>query len=417
MRHRLATASALAIASAVGITIAALLLTADAEQPQGIRSTAAPAWGTDVRLVEELRIGALEDAEHYMFGRIAAVALGPDGSVYVADSQVPVIRMYDARGRFVRDIGREGEGPGEYRSIGGMRGLPDGRLALWDNRNGRITVIRPDGGHDATHPVASALFSADIFEVDRDGRFYVRTNIRRGQRDGRVESQGGWIRVAPDGAVLDTIPIPADPNEGQSFVLATSSGYDRPFTTQLVTRLSPLGYMITGRNDSYSFTLHRPGAPLVIERPYTPVPVTRPERAEWEAWAAMFSEAAANPPPSSPGVINPPPRRLTFDIPDVKPAYSYLRTDSQGRVWVRRYVAAQQRPGPEPEPGARQPRRVWREPPTWDVFQPDGTFLGTITMPWDSFLHDASDNTIWATVPGEFNESYLIRLQIVPSAR
>ena len=40
----------------------------------------------------------------------------PDGSIYVADSQAGVVRQYDANGRFVRDFGRQGTGPGEFNS-------------------------------------------------------------------------------------------------------------------------------------------------------------------------------------------------------------------------------------------------------------------------------------------------------------
>ena len=66
--------------------------------------------------------------EEYTFGEVLGVALGPEGTVFVADNQVPVIRQYGPEGTWLGDIGRQGEGPGEYKAIGGLR-TPGGSTA------------------------------------------------------------------------------------------------------------------------------------------------------------------------------------------------------------------------------------------------------------------------------------------------
>lgn len=83
-------------------------------------------------LVPELSIGVFEGADEYIFGGVGAIAVSSAGDLYVYDYQVPVIRRYDRAGTYVRQIGRGGEGPGEYRQIVGMEVLPDGRLVTWD---------------------------------------------------------------------------------------------------------------------------------------------------------------------------------------------------------------------------------------------------------------------------------------------
>lgn len=80
--------------------------------------------------VEEIRIGKIEGENEYVFGSIHDIDVGKNGVIFVADRQVPVIRMYDKDGRFLRDIGREGRGPGEYQYIIGMHTFADGRLAV-----------------------------------------------------------------------------------------------------------------------------------------------------------------------------------------------------------------------------------------------------------------------------------------------
>ena len=396
------------------LTIASTAHPALAQQPQVVRSTGPAAWGGNLRLVEEVRIGALDGADEYLFGSVVDVAVGRGGMIYVADGQVPIIRSYDAQGRFVRNIGRKGGGPGEYNAIGGMRTMRDGRLAVWDNRNQRITVYTSEGTLIGSHRVVSGLFASDIFEVDTAGQFYVRTTT--GQQTATGGFAMGWIRVGPSGEIRDTIPIPSDPAAPESFVLSTASGYDRPFVRAIVTTMSRLGHLITARNETYAFEQHRPGAPVLrIERPYTPVRLSRAERSEWEAWAGYFQRRDA-PSGFTPRAAGPS-RPASYPIPETKPAFSELRTDSQGRIWVRRYVAAvSSNPGPERAAGDQRPRRVWREQPTFDVFEPDGRFLGTITLPWNAKFQDARDRHIWATVRGESDEQYVVRFRVEADA-
>ena len=106
------------------IVMAALLTlvprTTCAQSTRLVRSTEPPAWGATVQVVPELRIGLADGDEHYLFGRIRKVAIGKDGTIIVADDKTPVLRMYDANGKFVRDIGRAGEALGEYRWMGGV---------------------------------------------------------------------------------------------------------------------------------------------------------------------------------------------------------------------------------------------------------------------------------------------------------
>ncbi len=79
-----------------------------------VRSTGS-VWGETAELVQDLRIGLLEGAEEYMFGDIQSLAVGTDGAIYSYDSHLKVLRKHSATGDYVATLGREGEGPGEYK--------------------------------------------------------------------------------------------------------------------------------------------------------------------------------------------------------------------------------------------------------------------------------------------------------------
>src|SRR3954468_10944522 len=49
-----------------------------------------------------------------------AVAVGPDGSVYVADQGSHVVQVFAPDGRFLREVGIAGTGPGGFTSIGAI---------------------------------------------------------------------------------------------------------------------------------------------------------------------------------------------------------------------------------------------------------------------------------------------------------
>lgn len=230
--------------------------------------------------------------------------------------------------------------------------------------------------------------------------------------------QFGWSRVSPDGVVLDTLKVPTSTFAAPSFVLSTPSGYDRPFPRELVSTMSSRGALLVGDNRTYAFEQRRPGAATIrVERAYQPIALLAEERTEWEAWARMFEQQAANRPAAPKGVIGGGPRTVKYDIPRDKPPFSELDSDADGRIWVRRYAPAVYRKAPERAAGDKRPKREWREPPTYDVFLSDGKFLGTVVLPWNSRLEEAIGNQVWVTGTGEAGEEFVARYRIETGSR
>ncbi|HUH12955.1 MAG TPA: hypothetical protein VMK65_07580, partial [Longimicrobiales bacterium] len=67
-----------------------------------------------------LEIGSAFGAEEYTFARVSNVKVGPDGTIYVVDSAEAAVSAYGLRGGFLRRMGREGAGPGDFVRPGWM---------------------------------------------------------------------------------------------------------------------------------------------------------------------------------------------------------------------------------------------------------------------------------------------------------
>jgi len=81
----------------------------------------------------------------YTFGAVAAVALDADGRIYVADRSDSQIRVYSSDGALVQAIGREGQGPGEFRVPVDLGFGDDGALWVRDLTRIQKLTTRAEG--------------------------------------------------------------------------------------------------------------------------------------------------------------------------------------------------------------------------------------------------------------------------------
>lgn len=193
---RRSPARGLRLAGAVAVATAACMAYQPdlfAQQVSTVRSTNDPVWGHDVSLVEEVRIGRLNGPEEYVFGSIADLTVDAEGRIYVADGQVPIVRVYDADGRFVRNLGRRGAGPGEFRWISGVRMTPGGDLAVWVSSTSRtwsgIGYSRVVRAAERRSVVRSAQSCPGRAVADDDSQTWIALDEGRPGQGGRPDAK------------------------------------------------------------------------------------------------------------------------------------------------------------------------------------------------------------------------------------
>ena len=103
------------------------------------------AKGPETFALKELwRVGGYDD-EDVLFGVITDIIVGRDGNFYMLDSQLNEVQVYSPGGEYLRTIGREGEGPGEFRGAFNLLLLPNGNIGVLQAFPSKIIGLTPDG--------------------------------------------------------------------------------------------------------------------------------------------------------------------------------------------------------------------------------------------------------------------------------
>lgn len=95
------------------------------------------------RAVADLRVGS-DSVPDEILTTVGGLAVGSDGTLYVVQPREGLVKMFTARGRFIRSIGRRGAGPGEFQV---PQGIGWKRDTLWvaDIAQRRVSFFSVDG--------------------------------------------------------------------------------------------------------------------------------------------------------------------------------------------------------------------------------------------------------------------------------
>jgi hypothetical protein len=112
---------------------------------------------------EDLRIGEVNSSGPASFHQITAMTVGPGGEIYVANRGSTSIRAFAPDGRFLREFGRQGSGPGEFRLISVLWMSGDSVVAIDWQAGGRVSLFGSRGelldNWAATNPLDGTRYS------------------------------------------------------------------------------------------------------------------------------------------------------------------------------------------------------------------------------------------------------------------
>ena len=248
---------------------------------------------------ELFRLGTLAGEEWEQFGSIRSVAFDGAGRAYIFDSQIDRIFVVDPGGTLLHEIGRQGDGPGEFRNAAEMAVLEDGRVVVADLGHRAYQVFGTDGvfermvrmggdpsittagphlpqrGADAliTMPTGGARSSISISSSGGAGAGLVETNSRP---IGRVVLTGDEVELD---TVADGWLPPEPPPRGGSEVsiapgITISTGMVDSYTLSPDVHwgVLPDGSVAFSDSSAYAVQIARPGSGVssILTRPIPP---------------------------------------------------------------------------------------------------------------------------------------------------
>lgn len=154
------------------------------ETENGVKVVMNPGYPRDgtvtYDLEEEFSVGMKEGDEKYIFNNPQDIRVTDDGAIYILDWRDNCIKVYNNQGKHLRTIGREGQGPGEFRTPCYFSVSSDGRIYLMDSRNSRVVLFNTAGTYISEFRLIGARYSG--METDNNNFIYFSKEFSEGTR-------------------------------------------------------------------------------------------------------------------------------------------------------------------------------------------------------------------------------------------
>lgn len=351
----------------------------------GLWASASP-W----TLVEAATIGEVNGTEEYTFNRIADITtIG--GHVFVLDAGDLVVKRYTVSGEHTSSFGRRGQGPGEFQIPLAMTSLED-TVIVMDALPAQLVRFTLDGIPSGARPVAINPIrdgiTQSLIALDRGYAFVLATGCRNPVP---ADPRPRWklVTTGQEGVGIDTVLSHVARNQLAVYVDGTCTSLAAFAQPAHSVAFSSEGRMYYSSGVGYEIRIHDPElstagmryAPQpdrIIRRTADPVAISAAARQGYES-ASLELESIRDDPERIAAL------RAAWDSigrMDYWPAVKKLAVDNDGYLWVLRHGSVDQHQ-------------------QFDVFHPDGAFLGTVRLPSDMDVEEIRDGMVWGVLTDE----------------
>ncbi len=354
-----------------------------------IHNTDDPLWGPEEgwEIVEEMRFGSGMGDDSIFFGSIRSLDVDRQGRLYVLDSHTQQIYIFDPSGAFVRTVGSEGSGPGEFENASAVDVSQTGEIWVMEMQAGKLTILDAEGNYLRTERVNTAGWSYWPYPggFDPMGRYNAMSLCYDYEEE---DTKLMLARFDQSFTPMDTIAIPESPVEIDEFVHNDSEGgnYSMPIPFQgtfewVFSANGNLWTLYTGTYELVEITAG--GIPLRrVTKEFEPLPVTSSDREAVQGRFNWFRDQG--------GTID------ETRIPRNKPMVEDFFSDDEGNLWVMHSETG--------DSGS-----------LFDIFNAEGQFLGEASLSFHLEIHSGvtvRDGLLFGVTEDEEGGEMVVRSRI-----
>jgi len=314
-----------------------------------------------IRLIPEITITDETMNGKDFFAGASDIAFDGKGDVYVCDGRANNIKMFDAQGKYVKTIGKQGQGPGDFNYPTEMEIAGD-RLYVRELYNRRISVLDSEGIFIKSVPMPMETGTSwwRIAALP-DGRFIVeREKVNYGDPNAPQEC---FIELYSTNFEPVKIIYQHQVRRNKYVTEPQRTNVPIPFSPRVHWDVTPDGKIVIGFSEKYEAEIYDPvkGKLSAFSYPYKPVEVTAEAKDLFFKSMTFMSGGMGGATTTQRGAPDFIVKNTEF--PKYYPPYNDLKVDSEGNIWVRPYLAS-----------AAETSRVF------DVFGQDGKFINRVRI-------------------------------------
>ena len=294
--------------------------------------------GNIFNLEEELSIESNNTNSQEMFQTIVSLAVDDKGNIFVLDKKAADIKVFDKDGRFMKTIGRRGQGPGEFGAPESSAITKENELYVYDSVRMAVLHFDATGEFKRTLPVKFPFFEGP--KVTTKGEIIVSHGVLGEKTVFELKKFDSEMNPI---LTFSTIPIERPPKV-HVFVYYTAS--------DLKWDVSPRGEIVWGvmTTPEYELFIHDEDGKQIrkIKKKFTPIRLSKEEYKKlMKKWFGRIPAAG----------------KWDLIIPSHYPPFQGFFIDDEGRILVKRFVEVE-----------RDDRHFF------DVFDEEGRFIACITL-------------------------------------
>lgn len=308
---------------------------------QVVENKLKPQGSQQLILKKELTVGQMAEGGS-LFGNISGVDLARDGRLFILDGINRKLRIFDATGKLLKELGREGKGPGEWDTPFMVKLITENEIMVADAGNRKVAYLDLQG--NLLREVSYARNMGLIKLQEKNGQYWAAEMGLEGNSLAYTIASydSGFNRLLKFDTLLKPLPI--------------GGNKINPFEMYFEFCLDSRGNLLYGLSSAYEIKCFNPEGKLfrIIRKEYRPQPITEKDRQE------ILSQL-----PETAGVN----LKEMLAFPDYFPPFGAFLIDEADRLYVRTFEKGQ---APH-----------WY---IWDVFNPDGKLIARVELPENTLL-------------------------------